>query len=94
MDVHHVRFDLRSQFTVLRLVFGNDVPISTADAPQNDSRGLRHCALRRSYVVVHFFAAKGDRLLRVRDVDSHFVFDDAEMAAERNGTVAWDRRGK
>jgi hypothetical protein len=94
MDVHHVRFDLRSQFTVLRLVFGNDVPISTPDAPQIYSRGLRHCALRRPYVVVHFFAAKGDWLLRVRDVDSHFVLDDAEMVAERNGTVDWDAGGK
>jgi len=88
MDINHVRFDLRGQFTVFRMVFGNDAPVSTPDAPQNDSRGLRHCALRRSYVVVHFFAAKGDRLLRVRDVDSHFVLDDAEMAAEREGTVA------
>jgi len=90
MDLNHVRFDFRSQFTVFCLVFGNDVPISTADTPQNDSRGLRHCAFRHSYVVVHFFAAKGDWLLRVRDLDSHFVLDDAEMAADRKRTVAWD----
>jgi len=94
MDGDHVRFDLRNQSTVIRMVFGNDAPIGTDDTPQIDSRRLRRRALRRSYVVVHFRAGKGDWLLRVRDVDSHLVGGYAGMAGVRKRSVAWDGRGK
>src|SRR5215469_7946978 len=96
MDVDHVRLDLHSEFTVLRVVFGNDVPISTTDIPHNDSRRLRHCALGRSFIVVHILAAKGDWLLRVRDLDSRFVRGYAKMAADCPGKVDWgrERRGQ
>src|SRR5262249_8138930 len=88
MDGYHVRFDLRNQSTVIRVVFGNDVPIGTDDTPQSDSRRLRRRALRRSYVVVHFLAGKGDWLLRVRDVNSHLVGGNAGMAGARKRSVA------
>src|SRR5262249_11540845 len=88
MDVGHVRLDLHRQFTVLLVVFGNDVSISVADARHDNSRRLRRGALRRSSIVVHLLAAEGDWLFRVCNLGPRVVRGHTKMASAGISTYA------
>src|SRR5262249_8849568 len=73
VDDHPIRPDICRKFTVLRLVYRNDVSTGHTHTGQDPCCRLRDCIIWRSPVVVHVLEAKGDWILSGGDFTSRCV---------------------